>query len=327
MKLPPRLYHAAALISIVSLTYLSGCSRATVSSEIKPNGDWIRTVELHGPPPDKSGGLLPQGKLEDSFAVPGPPWTVTRETKDDGLVVTCKRSMKAGETANHDVVCRAKADGKVVDVCVNSCLVKETAPGVYTYTETIHWIGPKPKDLIDAGFDKVLKSALPATVATDASVKHLSEKFSREFLLTLMGPPDPLFTSIMSQIMMNPDLAMRKLSARMGEGLDQALKDEYGDRMTAEQRHGTIKKLVDVAFKSTSDKTNVDPTKGPDKDTGSMSALTFAVKMPGKITSSNGLIDKLTNEVYWGMYPEAAAMGEDIVLTATCQANEKLAAR
>jgi hypothetical protein len=99
-----------------------------------------------------------------------------------------------------------------------------------------------------------------------------------------------------------------------------ALESEYGDKMTLQQRQSTVKKLVESVFKSTTEKTNVDPTKGPDKENSSLTALTFSVKMPGKIISTNGDLDKLTNEIYWGMYPEAASIGQEIVLTATCQA-------
>ena len=297
-----------------------GCARATVGSEVKPNGAWVRTVQLHGPPPDKTGGLVPPGKIEDFFAIPGAPWTVTRSTENGGILVTCKRNMQLGEIASHDVVCMAKSEDKSVEVAVNECSVKETSPGVYTYREAIHWIGPRPKPMLDLDAVKTLKAALPPALATDSSVAHLADSVVREFVLTFMGPPDPLLTTIFSQIMMNPDLAQHKLSATMSAGLDQALKTEYGDKMTAEQRVVTVKKLVDATFKSTSDKANADPTKAQSKDNMTMTALTFSVKMPGKITSTNGLIDKLTNEVYWGMYPEAAALGQDVVLTASCQA-------
>ncbi len=315
----PRLHKAASAIAAIAAIYaLSGCARATIGSEVKPNGSWVRTVQLHGPPPDKSGGLMPAGKLEDAFAVPGAPWTVTKSAVKDGEVVTCKRNMQLGETASHDVVCRAKSNGKTVDVAVNECSVKETSPGVYTYREAIHWIGPKPKSFVDIDAAKILKSALPPSVATDASVNRLVEAVIKETVMAFMGPPDPLITTIFSQLMMNPDLAQRKISARMNDGLEKALIEEYGDKLSAEQRRVTVKKLVDAAFKSTSDKTDVDPTKG--KDNSSMSALTFSVQLPGKILSSNGLLDKATNEVYWGMYPEAASLGQDIVLTASCQA-------
>jgi hypothetical protein len=40
------------------------------------------------------------------------------------------------------------------------------------------------------------------------------------------------------------------------------------------------------------------------------------VKLPGKVTETNGELDPDTNEVVWPLYPEAAAMG-DVTLTAT----------
>jgi hypothetical protein len=43
--------------------------------------------------------------------------------------------------------------------------------------------------------------------------------------------------------------------------------------------------------------------------------LIFIVKAPGRVVSSNGEVDELTGEVFWGMFSEAAAF-KDLVLTA-----------
>jgi len=300
---------------------LTGCSRGVVGSDIAANGDWTRKVELHGPPPDKTGGMLPIPKLEESFVIPKAPWTVTKTTTDQGDVITCKRALSLGESLKRDVVCKAKTESGYVEAMDNECSVKQTAPGEYTYREVLHWSGPKPKQMIELDAVAHLKALLPASIATDASVRRVAESVTREFGLLLLGPPDPLITTIFTQVMMNPELAMHRISDRLVDGIDRALKTEYGNKLTDVQRRTVVEKLLKAAMDSTTQKANIDPTKAPNsKDAGVGVALMFSVKLPGKIISTNGNIDRSSNEVYWGLYPEAASFGQDIVLTATCRA-------
>jgi hypothetical protein len=68
---------------------------------------------------------------------------------------------------------------------------------------------------------------------------------------------------------------------------------------------------------------SADPTKAGDKpDLGdaALAALTFSVKLPGKIVSTNGERDDFAHEVYWSVYPQAAALG-DVEMTAVCDTN------
>jgi hypothetical protein len=44
------------------------------------------------------------------------------------------------------------------------------------------------------------------------------------------------------------------------------------------------------------------------------------VKAPGRVVSSNGEVDELTGEVFWGLFSEAAAF-KDVVLTAVVEVN------
>ena len=166
----------------------------------------------------------------------------------------------------------------------------------------------------------MLKDALPPAIGTDANIHKLGDRLGKEFILVLMGPPEPLFTTILSQIMMSPDLAQHKFSSKFGDIIDKVLSEEFGDKLSDKDRLKAVQKLTESAFKSTASKANQDPSKAKPNDASAGSSLTFAVKLPGKILSTNGNIDKLTNEVYWGMYPEAASVGNDIVLTASCQA-------
>jgi hypothetical protein len=47
----------------------------------------------------------------------------------------------------------------------------------------------------------------------------------------------------------------------------------------------------------------------------------FIVKIPGKVISSNGEVDELTGEVYWALFPQAAAL-KPVVLTAVVEMDQ-----
>lgn len=319
----------AAVMAAVGALFTSGCARSTVTTTVKADGSWTRTVAFHGPSTDKQG-FGPGTKLEDVFAMPsGGPWTVTKDKKEDEIVYTATRQLHAGDIQKQDMAIKEKINGQNGIVMINEADVKETSPGVFTYREVLHWQGPKPKDLVDKDQLQLVKSALPPELATDANVAKTTEAISRTMGLLLLGPPDPLITHLFSEIMMNPDLAEHQLSVRMQEPVDKILVEQYGDKLTLAQRQAFLKKLASDIFTSSQSKLNAKTKPDPANnslDDMNFVALTFNVKLPGKILSTNGEVDRLSNEAFWGVYPEAAAYG-DIVLTASCQTTPKTAQR
>jgi hypothetical protein len=131
----------------------------------------------------------------------------------------------------------------------------------------------------------------------------------------LFGPGDPLLTIGL----LHPDLAGRRLSQRIGGLMMKALEEQFGDKMTPAQRRDVTLKLIETSVMQ-SRPSMPDASSGPPKQ-GKGSGLTplmFVVKTPGKIVSSNGETDELTGEVYWALYPPAAAL-KPVVLTAVIQ--------
>ena len=181
---------------------------------------------------------------------------------------------------------------------------------------------------------QAIKNMLPPALATSANVRELEQAMGRQFGMVLFGPPDPLLSHLFSEMLMHPDLTERRIARRMGAPIRKALETKFGDKLSEEQRTAIARNLVASIFKTA--KTKIKSQTKPDaaakaggpggSDSGALVALTFSVKMPGKIVSSNGEVDELTNEVYWGAYPEAAALG-DVVLTATCELPQKTAAK
>ncbi len=329
-------YQKSVLFAITAVSAFSaGCARAVIGSDIKADGTWTRTVEFHAPGGDgaanPAAGMLKSAKMEDSFVVPKAPYIITRYKEGEENIIKATRKVALNEVITHDITVLSKDDkkGTTTPVLVNETSVKETAPGVFTYTERLHWVGPMPKNLLDVDSKKMLLKFLPADLATEENAKRCSVALEKELLMVFMGPPDPLFGQLMS-IIANPDLAKFKLSARLRAPIEKVLADQFGQKLSAPDRNKITTRIVNETFDSSQAKYNPagDPTALGNKSdtTGSGTALTFSINYPGKLVSSNGDTDPGAHRVFWGMYPEAAVLG-DITLTAVVTANDQQTAK
>jgi hypothetical protein len=196
-------------------------------------------------------------------------------------------------------------------------VVARLTPKRFEYRETLRWDGPppdgmkiKPEDLT------ALKAALPKALATDANANGIAQKVAELAMPTFFGPGDPL----LAIGLLHPDLATRRMNQKIGGLMMKALEQQFGDKMTPAQRREITLKLIDT-WMAQSKPAAPDPAKGPPSSGKSSSILTplmFVVKSPGKIISSNGEVDELTGEVYWALFPPAAAL-KPVVLTAVLE--------
>ena len=312
-------------------TLLNGCARGVATTTVAPNGAWTRKVTFHGAKPDNNGGAMGT-KIEDAILVPqGAEWKITRQDKEDEKLLTIERSMPLGGALHGDIMIKGGKKGPS-PIAVNDVSVQQTAPGVFVYKETLHWKGDAAKELTpdkDAIAD--IKKALPPAVATDANASALAGQFAREFWRVLFGPGDPLLSNI-SSLMMQPEIAERRIQQRMGADIDKILIARFGAQLSAAQRLDVTRKLIGSSLDKVSTKSK---SSGPggggnankdDSPDAGMVALVISVKMPGRITATNGERDAFNGDVYWSLYPQAAVLG-DVMLTATCDTNAQTAAK
>lgn len=310
------------LIPVVLIVLLgSACSRARVTTEIKADGSWNRTLLLTGQP--KKEGMQMGPTLEDAFAVPsGAAWKTSKETKDESLSITLTRTLRSGAPLSDDV--QIKDDDPAKMKFSNQVTVKPLGGNRFEYREVLKWTGapakdgftdPKPQELAD------LKAALPKALATDENAKALARKTAEIAIPMIFGPGDPL----LAIGLMHPDLAERKLSQRIGGVLLQALEQQFGNQMTPEQRRDVARSLLRRSLSNVNSSAKPsDPMAGPPaegekkKGGGGLTPLMFIVRCPGKVGSSNGEVDQLTGEAYWALFPEAVAL-RDITMTAVCE--------
>ena len=270
----------------------------------------MRTVALTGQ--DKKAEMQMTPTLDDTFVVPsGAGWKSREEKKGEERTLILERTLAAGASLQGDLSLKGGEPGKLT--LVNEVTVTRAGPRRFEYRETLRWKGDppkigekiKPEDLAE------IKAALPKALATDANARALAETTARLILPVLFGPGDPL----LAVGLLHPDLAERRISARIGAVLLKALGDQFGDKMTAGERRDVARKLIATSF-STTKPSQPDPSSGPPSSkNSSLTPLMFIVKAPGKVVSSNGEIDELTGEVYWALFSDAASLKE-VVLTA-----------
>jgi len=338
----------ASAFIVLGPALLCGCARERVSVTLGKDGTWTRkavyvVANLDG------GGKPEAGKtseVSDSFVLPsGEGWKLTSEKNKDEKRVIAERTLPLDQTITNDIVVKempklalppgqipggkegailihAEApQGPLKTLTTNSVTVRQVSPGKYLYTETLQWTGDMPSNTqkFDEKETALVKAALPAELATEENVKAVTEVFSKTFALALIGPPTPLIHRL-PMLMSAPEVFARLVSRRVGPALLPALKEKFGDRMTAEQRLAVTRSLV----QGITDELKVN---GPDQagnaqegDSNKNStgiSLFVSVKLPGRVVATNGTVDNFSHEISWSFYPEAAAFGE-VKLTALC---------
>lgn len=310
----------------------TGCARSVVTTTVKSDGAFTRKIVFHGPNvADKGAGGAPVGPdaggLTESFDMPaGGPWKTKREKLENEETYTAERELTPGSVQKQDVAIKSGDPAKPGIFVINEATVRSVGPGKWEYRETLHWNGKAPNILttIDPDMALSIKAALPPALATEANIRPIALALNRELWHLLFGPGDPLISG-WTQFMMQPETVERKMTARMSASVEKVVSTQFGDTMTPAQRHAYVRKIISRVVAGLNAKTTAgaDPSKAgakPEFGDAALTALTFSVKLPGKIVSTNGERDDFNGEIYWSVYPQAAALG-DVEMTAVCDTN------
>jgi hypothetical protein len=309
LQLPSTMRLLYILLTLATLV-VSGCVRARVTTEVKSDGSWTRRVALTGPE-KKEGQMAPT--IDDAFVLPsGEIWKSRQEKKNEELTSIWERTASAGSVIDGDISIKEDEQGKLK--LVNSATVTRSGRRI-EYRETLRWRGAPPKNLGIRSEDlNEIKIALPKALATDSNARAVGERTIALAVPLMFGPGDPL----LAIGLMHPDLAERRATQRIGGLLVKALEEQFGEKIPAAERRDVANQLIQKVFLSTRP-SQPDPASGPPgKSSGGLTPLMFVLKLPGKIVSSNGETDQFTGEIYWALFPEAAALKE-VVLTAVCE--------
>jgi hypothetical protein len=171
-----------------------------------------------------------------------------------------------------------------------------------------------------------IKEALPPELLSDANAKALEASVLHAYWQAVFGPGDPLLTDLL----MHPDLAERKFHQRVGAAVSKTLDEQFGDKLSVDQRHALTRRVIAVLTALAQTKSKAASATGnqnsDDNDNSAVAGLLFAVKMPGKVVTTNGEVDEVDGDVFWGLYPEAAALG-DVEMKAVCEVPARSASR
>ena len=296
------------LAALTALALLMGCARARVTTEIRPDGSFNRTILLVGPE-KKEGQMAPS--IDDTFLFPsGAGWKVSDGKEKSDVTKAFTRTVVAGGSLKGDLAVKADKASKAPEL-VNEVTVTRVGPKRFEYKETLRWVGDPPKGTIKPEDLATIKAALPKPLATDANAKAVAERTYALVLPMIFRPNDVL----LAVSLIHPDLAERRAHQKIGAVLMHALQEQFGDQMTPDQRREVARKLIESSF-SSSRPSPPDPSGGDSKTSSNLTSLTFVLKAPGTLVSSNGEFDELSGEVYWALFPEAASI-KPVVLTAT----------
>lgn len=283
------------LLGLLSL--LAGCSKISTETTFKPDGSFTRAITFTTSKENEDS------TLDKVFELPkGSEWKVVKKDDAENLVAIYTRSGKLGETPSTDI----KVLSPTGVILTNRLAVTEATPGVYEYKETFTWQGKGGSFKKESANDFVdgLKNVLPSGTE-DALIKKVASDLQKDILRIMFGPGDPLI----SELMTNPDHFARKLKMQLGKSLENNFVRNLDDWQNESERANAIRSILtnlDSDKFMSKPKTTEPPS---DEDSGGMVPLALSVKVPGKIIETNGLYNPYTNEVYWGMFPEAASLG------------------
>jgi len=305
--------------ALLAALFANACARARVTTEIKPDGSWERSIVLAGQQ-KKEGQITPT--IEDTFVLPsGQDWKSQEQKTSDERSLTFERTLRLGGKLEGDVSIKGNASAKLN--LVNEATVTRVGPHRFEYRETLHWKGDRANVLGKIKVEDLarIKANLPPPLATDANAQALADKTAELSIPLLFGPGDPLLTLGL----LHPDLAVRRAGQRIGTLMLTALEQQFGDKLTPAQRREVARRIIQETFSSANASTKITADAAPGSSPSNNSALVplmFIVKTPGRVVSSNGEVDDLTGEVFWGLFSEAAAF-KDLTLTAVVEVEDK----
>lgn len=323
---------------------LTGCSRAMVTTEVREDGTWKRTLRLHAPGAQKdedsaNNVSLSEETLDSTFVlVREPEWKTTRSVEVEALnaqdgpgngpmeVFTAERTLRMGETIDHDVAVRNPGAQKADPVVVNTARVRQIAPGRYEYREVLRWKGPgKGTPLLEEMATsevrqtiQELKTLLPPSLATEKAMKQLELNLMRGAWQLVFGPNDPLVAD-MFKLAIFPDLALPRVLRDFHRVFDRALAQTFGASLSATQRREIARRVAQDQAGKIRKRVPSGPTETKPGGVAFV-AMTYRVRMPGRVIATNGEVDPFAgNEVYWTFF-SLAPMAGDVELFAVSQA-------
>ena len=334
---------------VVPALVLGGCAQSSVQTVVRRDGTWTRDIEwssnklgpdafrLDNGSGKSSASSSSQPDLGETFQFPDKKlWNVTSGYLEEKKVYRAQRKFRLGETSRGEVAVLGKVKGKKQVLLSNEATMKKVGPGLWQYREVLRWKASQTAEeainqlpigtLKTTDLALAVKKALPPELATPQNVRELTVSVQKAVLQSLLGPPRPYLTLIL----LRDATAAQDWMVQYGRKVDAILLARFGDKMSSQQRYQTTRKILVPMAQSIADekKKRLSPTpvknekdkKDKDKkssvEISDSVVLNFRLNLPGKLVSSNGVVNPYTGTISWSLYPQAVLIGE-VVLTAT----------
>ncbi|MBI1331572.1 MAG: hypothetical protein GC165_01690 [Armatimonadetes bacterium] len=288
--------------------FVVGCARTSSEVTVNADGSWTRSLKL-----TVGKAMMEENKWNDVFTLPtDPAWKKSEEIQDQEKTTTLTRDFKLGDGPITDIIIKEKDETKLK----NFVIVRKLDNGQIEYFEKIVDLKPETDKMdkeIQSYIDD-LKAAMPAGKGTDDDFKAMGKKTMTKIIRLMLGPDDHLFGTMV----LNPDGAARRLRMKIGQVEGQLLEEQFGDRLTKEERDDVLKKLIAKLDSRSLMKQNKPDQEQANDNQNDMVGMSVAVKLPGKIVSTNGEIDPVTGEVFWD-FATLSASTDILELHAICQ--------
>jgi hypothetical protein len=321
----PRLYDVAfrkAPLLVPFLLFLTGCAHVATLTTIKADGSFHEKSTYNA---GATGGLtaafggsangaapMPDMSVDKQFVLPkGPGVTVKKEMGKTGEVVTVERDITASDAPTPDV---ETLSDKGKPTMTSTVSVKKLPSGEIQLDEVLKWVGPaSPLEDIQGDDLRVqVKAALPERLRTSTPViDRVIKATTASVIHTIMGPPYPILFDLAG----NPDGAALRLKGSLGPEIRRDLATAAPD-LTSQELDDTVAKIMQSAgFDKMSEKSQAKAGMSANpgdknSDTSGLTALLFEVGFPGTVVETNGLIDPVSNHVYWSLYAMSPCFGD-----------------
>jgi hypothetical protein len=287
---------------------------------IKADGSYSRTVVftvsknnvamggMMTPPGEGAETKPPKDKPEDYFKLPvaREGMRVVRSEDKNSFIVTATRDAATGAAAVQDISLLA---GKTV-FATSTVKVTKLPDGRVEYLETLHGSPPATaaQQFSMPEIRVNVKRVLPAESQTTALIDKVTHEVELNYVHALFGPPEPTIFSLM----MTPDTILRRVNAYAFVENSRCFREAIpglSEVQSKEMARSLAQSLTERILDQTDSMSQNSKPKSESGD-NDMTPLAFAVKFPGTIVETNGLIDPITGEVYWSLIPLGLQAGD-----------------
>jgi hypothetical protein len=298
--------------AIAVLCLISGCARVATTTAIHADGSFTRKVvytvsKMTGMGGPSAGDA--KDKPEDYFKLPvaGPGVKVVRTDGTNGPEVTVTREVAADSQGLQDITLWSE---KGKPMATSTVTVRKLSNGQIEYVELLHALTPNPKaqDYAIAELRARIKKSLPAEYQKTEIIDQLTKGVTANLLHALFGPPE----SNLAGLLANPDVTLRRVNATAFASNKLTFKEAI-PALTEEQAAEMSRSLNNILNQDTLNASSAADQASKPKENSSgneMNPLFFVVSFPGKIVSTNGIIDPVTGEVYWSLLAAALDLGD-----------------